>query len=108
MAVEGDAVVTAECTGASPQLWTADDADRIVSSDGRFMQSAGAGGGQPLLVAPCTASATQEWHFISGRIMSGGLCLTIWGPYTAPGTHIQTWNTRQDPVPADEMYWELG
>jgi Ricin-type beta-trefoil lectin domain len=108
MAVDGDTVVTAECTGAKSEQWTTDDAGRIVSSDGRCMDPAGVGGGQPLLVASCTTSDTQKWHFADGRIMSGELCLTIWGPYTTPGTHIQTWNTQQDPTLADEMYWELA
>ena len=108
MAVDGDTVVTAECTGAKSEQWTTDDAGRIVSSDGRCMDPAGVGGGQPLLVTSCTTSDTQKWHFANGRIMSGELCLTIWGPYTTPGTHIQTWNTQQDPALADEMYWELA
>lgn len=108
MAVDGDAVVTAECTGARSEQWTTDEAGQIVSSDGRCMDPIGVGGGQPLLVVPCTTSDMQQWQFVNGRIMSGNLCLTIWGPYTRPGTHIQTWNTQQDPALADEMYWELA
>ena len=108
MAVDGDTVVTAKCIGAKSEQWTTDDAGRMVSSDGRCMDPAGVGGGQPLLVTSCTTSDTQKWHFANGRIMSGELCLTIWGPYTTPGTHIQTWNTQQDPTLANEMYWELA
>jgi hypothetical protein len=108
LAVDGDAVVTAECNGAKSEQWTTDDTGRIVSSDGRCMDPAGVGGGQPLLVAYCASSDTQKWHFADGRIMSGELCLTIWGPSATPGTHIQTWNTQQDPTLADEMYWELA
>ena len=108
MTVDGDAVVTAECNGAKSEQWTTDDAGRIVSSDGQCMDPAGVGGGQPLQVAPCASSDMQKWHFANGRIMSGELCLTIWGPSATPGTHIQTWNTQQDPTLADEMYWELA
>jgi len=108
MAVGGDIVVTAECTGAKSEQWTTDNAGHIVSSDGRCMDPAGTGGGQPLLVTSCTTNYMQKWHFANGRIMSGNLCLTILGPHTTPGTHIQTWNTQQDPTPANEMYWDLA
>jgi len=105
MAVDGNTVVTAVCTGAESQQWTTDDSGHIVSSNGQCMDPAGAGGGQPLLVTSCAASAMQEWHFVGGRIMSGELCLTIRGPSTTPGTTIQTWNTQEDSTLADEMYW---
>jgi hypothetical protein len=108
MAVDGDTVVTADCTDAKSEQWTTDHAGRIVSDDGRCMDPAGGGGGQPLLVGSCTTSDMQKWHFVNGRIMSRELCLTIWGPSTTPGTHIQTWNTQEDPALADEMYWELA
>jgi hypothetical protein len=108
MAVDGDAVVTAKCTEAKSEQWTTDSAGHIVSSDGRCMDPAGVGGGQPLLVSSCTTSDMEKWHFANGRVMSGELCLTIWGPSTTPGTHIQTWNTQQDPTLADEMYWQLA
>ncbi|MFJ4474841.1 ricin-type beta-trefoil lectin domain protein [Streptomyces xanthochromogenes] len=109
LAAQGDKVVTAYCgTGNSVLLWKVSSAGEIVSSEGRCITPAGLQGGQPMLLRECVHSSAQKWRFTSGRIMSGPLCLTIYGPYTTPGTAMQTWNTAQDPHLADEQFWKLS
>jgi len=107
MEAAGDALVTARCATTDDQLWTRTDRGEIVGSDGGCMTPDGAGGGVRMRIAPCDGGADQQWRFSDGRIMSGVLCLTIYGPYTDPGTWIQTWNTSEDPHLADEEFWRL-
>ncbi|MFJ7337936.1 ricin-type beta-trefoil lectin domain protein [Streptomyces sp. NPDC101110] len=108
MAAEGDAVVTAPCLDSKAQLWKTTDRGEIITRDGRCLSPEGLGGGQTMLTQACTGSAAQKWKWRDGRMWSDALCLTIRGPYATPGATIQTWNTEQDPKPADEMFWGLS
>jgi hypothetical protein len=108
MAASGDAVETATCGQASNQLWRSSAQGELVTSDGRCMTTDADHGGVRMTVATCDQSTGQQWHFTDGRITSGRLELTIYGPYVDPGHPIQTWDTSEDPTPAPEMYWELS
>lgn len=108
MAASGGAVETATCGQASNQLWRSSSQGELVTSDGRCMTTDADHGGVRMTVATCDRSTGQQWHFTNGRITSGRLELTIYGPYVDPGHPIQTWDTSEDPTPAPEMYWELS
>ncbi|MEW2614248.1 RICIN domain-containing protein [Streptomyces sp. NPDC047880] len=105
---EGQKVVTATCRDSKAQLWTATDRGEIVNHDARCLTPEGFGGGQTMIAQVCNGSNLQKWEMREGRIWSDSLCLTIRGPYTDPGAAIQTWNTAEDPKPANEMYWSLS
>jgi hypothetical protein len=103
-----DTVVTATCADSKGQHWRTTDRGEVVNREGRCLTAAGTGGGQKVLAQVCTGSAAQRWKFREGRVWLGSLCLTIRGPYDTPGAVMQTWNTEEDPKPADEMYWKLS
>ncbi|MFD5948149.1 RICIN domain-containing protein [Streptomyces collinus] len=108
MEAEGGAVITATCSDSKDQLWKTTARGEIITRDGRCLTSTGVGGGQTMLTQACTGRDGQKWKSRDGRIWLGSLCLTIRGPSTTPGSAIQTWNTEEDPKPADEMYWSLS
>lgn len=108
MAASGGTVETATCGQTSNQLWRSSSQGELVTSDGRCMTTDADHGGVRMTVATCDRSTGQQWHFTNGRITSGRLELTIYGPYVDPGHPIQTWDTSEDPTPAPEMYWELS
>lgn len=106
LTAKGDAVVIDRCGNApGAQRWSY-DAGRVLDANGRCLTPAKPGGGQRLRLRSCTQSVDQQWKFAQGRLVSQGVCMTIYGPYNRPGTPMQTWDVKVPVAP--EMRWKLG